>query len=195
MYTIIDFETTGLNPATEQVIEIGACKIDADFNIIGQFTTKVALVDGKELSEFIINYTGIKPKDLEHGLSEDMAFLALNSFIDEDIIVAQFASFDLGFLDFHKKVTNDFICTKSLNNLLHPERKSGLKDIVKQYGIEYKNHHQAMADVGMTAKVFKQLKSEADEIGLEYINVLTETHRPLSYVPSHAQVIKLGGNQ
>jgi DNA polymerase III subunit epsilon len=193
MYTIIDFETTGLSPANEQVIELGACKIDADFNIIGQYLTKVALRDGKELSDFIINYTGIKPEDLTFGLPEQYALDALNSFIGEDIIVAQFASFDLGFLDAHKTVTNDFICTKSMNNLLHPDRKSGLKDIVQQYGFEYKNHHQAMADVRMTAKIFKQLKSEADEIGLEYLNIMTETHRALAFVPNHAKVIQLGG--
>lgn len=194
MYTIIDFETTGLTPATEQVIEIGACKVDADFNIIGQYMTKVALNEGMILSDFIIGYTGIKPEDLTHGLDTKSALDALNSFIADDVIVAQFASFDLGFLDVHKTVANDFICTKSMNNLLHPERKSGLKDIIKQYGFEYKNHHQAMADVRMTAKIFKQLKTEADEAGIEYLNVMTETHRPLSYVPTHAKVIILGGN-
>lgn len=194
MYTVLDFETTGLIPQTEQVIEIGALKLSPNFEVLGQFQTKVALNDGMILSEFIINYTGIQPNHLTHALPENFALESLINFIGNDIIVAQFASFDLGFLAEHTEITNDIICTKSMNNLLHPDRKSGLKDIVQQYGFEYKNHHQAMADVRMTAKIFKQLKSEADALEMEYINIMTETHRALAYVPNHVNVIKLGGN-
>jgi DNA polymerase III subunit epsilon len=190
MYTVLDFETTGLNPQVEQVIEIGAKKIDADFNTIGHMEVLVKLRDGKKLSDFIKELTGLTEEKLVNGLDEKHALQALSSFIGDDIIVAQFASFDLSFLPFSH--SNDFICTKSMFTFLYPDKKSGLKDIVAHYGIEYKNHHQAMADVEMTVEAFKLLKAECDAKGIPYLNRMAElSDRPLRFVPQRAEVVKI----
>lgn len=189
MYTFLDFETTGLNPQVEQVTEIGAVKLDAEFNEIGRMSVLVKLREGKELSDFIKELTGLTEEKLANGLDEKNALMALSSFIGSDIIVAQFASFDLSYLPFSN--SNDFICTKSMFKMLYPEKKSGLKQIVAHYGIEYKNHHQAMADVEMTIQAFKLLQAECFEKGISYLNVMTEPEdRPLNYIPTKAVVIK-----
>lgn len=189
MYTFLDFETTGLNPQVEQVTEIGAVKLDAEFNEIGRMSVLVKLREGKELSDFIKELTGLTEEMLANGLDEKNALMALSSFIGSDIIVAQFASFDLSYLPFSN--SNDFICTKSMFKMLYPEKKSGLKQIVAHYGIEYKNHHQAMADVEMTIQAFKLLQAECHEQGIRYLNVMTEPEdRPLNYIPTKAVVIK-----
>lgn len=190
MYTVIDFETTGLDPATEQVIEIGAKKFDSQLNPVGAFVTKVKLREGKVLSDFIKNFTGLTDEELVEALDEKAALSALTAFIDTDIIVAQFASFDLSFLPTSKG--KDFICTKTMFNLLHPNESAKLKNIVEFYGMEYENAHQAISDVNMTAKVFKIMKQECEEKGIEYINKMTEQpDRPLKYVPENAEVIAL----
>ncbi|UAY71969.1 MULTISPECIES: 3'-5' exonuclease [Bacillus subtilis group] len=189
MYTVLDFETTGLNPMTEQVTEIGAVKLDAHFNEVGRMNVIVKLRKGQRLTDYIKELTGLTEEKLANGLDEQYALQALTSFIGKDIIIAQFASFDLSFLPFSN--SNDFICTKSMFKLLYPEKKSGLKQIVAHYGIDYKNHHQAMADVEMTVQAFLSLKGECDARGISYINVMTEPEdRPLNFVPTKAVVIK-----
>jgi len=189
MYTVLDFETTGLNPMTEQVIEIGAIKLDAQFNEVGRMSVLVKLRKGQVLTDFIKELTGLTEEKLSTGLDELNALQAVTNFIGTDIIIAQFASFDLGFLPFGNN--NDFICTKSMFKLLYPEKKSGLKQIVEHYAIEYKNHHQAMADVEMTVQAFLCLKEECDSKGINYLNVMTEPEdRPLKFVPTRTTVVQ-----
>ncbi|MGE6629640.1 3'-5' exonuclease [Bacillus sp. NPDC077027] len=188
MYTVLDFETTGLNPMSEQVTEIGAIKLDAQFNEVGRMSVLVKLRKGQVLTDFIKELTGLTEEKLSTGLDELNALQAVTNFIGTDIIIAQFASFDLGFLPFGNN--NDFVCTKSMFKLLYPEKKSGLKQIVEHYDIEYKNHHQALADVEMTVQAFLYLKEECDIKGINYINVMTEPEdRPLKFVPTKATVV------
>jgi DNA polymerase III subunit epsilon len=191
MYVVLDFETTGLDYKTEQVIEVGALKLDRDFKEIGTLNVMVKLKKGKKLPPFITELTGIVEDDLREGLSEFQAMQILHRFIGNDIIVAQFASFDLGFLS--KYMTpKRFICTRSLSRLLNPSEKASLKDLVQRYNVTLENHHRALSDVKATAEVFKIMKKEADEKGIEYINVMVNaSERPLRYIPENAKVVEM----
>jgi DNA polymerase III subunit epsilon len=190
-YTFIDFETTGLEYTENQVIEVGAVKYDSDLEPLETYHTMVKLNEGQELSDFIKNLTGIKEEDLEDGITEQGALKQLKTFIGDSIVVAQFASFDLGYLSkVHKP--EYFICTRSMAQLLRPNEKASLKDLVVRYGVELNDAHRAFADVQATAEVFRYLLAECEEKGIGYMNVLTETsQRPLRYVPEEAIVVQL----
>jgi DNA polymerase III subunit epsilon len=191
MYVVLDFETTGLDYKTEQVIEVGAIRLDHDFKELGTLHLMVKLKKGKELPPFITELTGITKDDLRNGISEFNAMQILHRFIGNDIVVAQFASFDLGFLSKYMQ-PKKFICTRSMSRLLNPKEKASLKDLVQRYGVELKNHHRALDDVTATAEVFKIMKREADERGIEYLNVMVNANdRPLRYIPENAKVINI----
>jgi DNA polymerase III subunit epsilon len=191
MYVVLDFETTGLDYKTEQVIEVGALKLDRDFKEIGTLNVMVKLKKGKKLPPFITELTGIVEDDLKEGLSEFHAMQILHRFIGNDIIVAQFASFDLGFLSKYM-APKRFICTRSLSRLLNPSEKASLKDLVQRYNVTLDNHHRALSDVKATAEVFKIMKKEADEKGIEYLNVMVNaSERPLRYIPENAKVVDM----
>jgi DNA polymerase-3 subunit epsilon len=188
MYVVFDFETTGLDYQTEQVIEIAGAKLDKDLNVIDKYHTMVALNEGKELPEIITELTGIKAEDLKDGKPENVALEELKEFIGDSIVVAQFASFDLSFLSKVLKPER-FICTRSMARLLRPEAKASLKNLVEHYGIVNSNPHRAFADVEATIEVFRRQKAECDEKGIEYMNVLVDSNeRPLRYVPENAKV-------
>lgn len=187
-YVIFDFETTGLDPEKEQVIEIAATKIDEEFNVVGKQHTMVKLHTYEHLPQFIRQLTGIQDSDLVNGVPEDVALLALKDFIGDSIVVAQYASFDLSFLAKVLK-PEQFICTRSMARLLRPDEYASLKNLVKIYGIENKNAHRAFADVEATIEVFKHQKAECEAKGIEYMNVLIDSNeRPLKYVPENANV-------
>jgi DNA polymerase III subunit epsilon len=191
MYVVLDFETTGLDYKTEQVIEVGAIRLDHDFKELGTLHLMVKLKKGKKLPPIITELTGIVEDDLKNGISEFNAMQILNRFIGNDIIVAQFASFDLGFLSKYMQ-PKKFICTRSLSRLLNPKEKASLKDLVQRYNVKLENHHRALDDVKATAEVFKIMKREADERGIEYLNVMVNaTDRPLRYIPENAKVINI----
>jgi DNA polymerase III subunit epsilon len=198
MYTILDFETTGLDYREEQVIEIGAVKLDKYLKPVSQINVLVKLDEGRVLKEFITNLTGITAEDLESSsLDEFTALSMLEAFIGDDIVVAQFASFDLSYLS--KVMTPErFICTRSVSRILDNDKKAGLKDLVPRYGATLDNHHRAIADVEATVEVFKGMMGRLLLEGYhmeEVLNVMVDSkERPLSYVPTNTKKITLGVN-
>ncbi|CUB09184.1 DNA polymerase III PolC-type [Bacillus cereus] len=189
MFTVLDFETTGLDYNEEQVIEIACKRLNDKLEVADEFHTMVRLSDGKTLRPFITELTGIKESDLKHGMPEVEAMELLKRFIGDSIVVAQFASFDLSFLSKVLK-PKQYICTRSLSRLINPNEKAGLADLVNRYGVVLEGHHRAMNDVNATIEVFKIMKAEADGLDIDYMNVIVDSpERPLRYLPLYANVV------
>ena len=198
MYTILDFETTGLNYEEEQVIEIGAVKLDEFMKPVSQLNVLVKLERGRKLKPFITELTGITEADLQNGVFNELTALnMLQTFIGSDIVVAQFASFDLSYLS-KVMIPERFICTRSVSRILDHDKKASLKDLVPRYGATLNNHHRALADVEATVEVFKSMMARLLLEGYhmeEVLNVMVDSEeRPLKYVPKNAKKIILGVN-
>jgi DNA polymerase III subunit epsilon len=189
MYIVFDFETTGLDHNEEQVIEIASAKLDESLEPIETYHTMVRLNEGRKLPQFIRQLTGITEEELEqNGIPERHAMKQLKEFIGDNIVIAQFASFDLAFLS-KVLVPEKFICTRSMARLLRPDEYASLSNLIKIYGVDNLDPHRAYADVEATIEVFKKQKAECDEKGIEYMNVLIDSNeRPLKYVPGNAVV-------
>lgn len=100
----LDFETTGLiAPSSSdlgvqpRIIEIGALKVDADFNELGRVNE---LIDpGIPISDEITRITGIKNPDLKGKRKFSVAALDLTEFfLGERVLVAHNLDFDLSVL-------------------------------------------------------------------------------------------------
>ncbi|AGE61062.1 DNA polymerase III epsilon subunit [Bacillus phage Finn] len=196
MYTIIDFETTGLNHETEQVTEVGAMKFGSDGYLLDTFHRYVRLEPQRTLDPKITELTGITEDTLmRFGVAESTAMDGLSDFIGDDIIVAHFASFDLGFAYNYGIEAIPFLCTRSMFQLLHPNEKATLKNCMEFYGFEYVNAHRALNDVAMTGELLSMLIGTANEQGkkvMDFLNVMTEKEdRPLRFVPRGTNVIRL----
>lgn len=189
-YVVLDFETTGLDYKTEQIIEIGAIKLDSNFNEIGTLHTMVRLTEGNTITPFITELTGISEEETYNGLSEVTALNMLKDFISGCVVVAQHAPFDLSFLA--KAIEPEyFIDTRSLSRLINPDEKAGLKDLCERYNVEL-NHHRSISDVKATIEVFKIMMNEALQLGRPFLNIIVTTpDRPLNFVPISATVISL----
>jgi DNA polymerase-3 subunit epsilon len=189
VYTFIDFETTGLNYLTEQVIQVGAVKTDLEREY-GRINFYVKLREDTVLSEFIKEYTGITEEHLKYGLEESNAFRILNRFIGNSIVVAQSVPFDFSFMSRHYVNNPKFICTRTLAKLVEPKENPSLKYVSSRYGITNNNPHDALSDVLTTIEVFKKLKPLADEQSLQYRNLVGNfKDRPITFVPHKARVI------
>lgn len=190
-YTVIDFETTGLDYLTEQIIEIGAIKYNSDFKEVGRLHTMVKLTEGKKLSAFITKLTGIKEEDTRSGVTEVVGLNMLKDFIADSIVIAQHAPFDLSFLA--KAVEPEmFIDTRSLSHLLNPNEKAGLKDLCSRYGVKLEGHHRSINDCEATAGVFMAMVEEAKAQGIAYTNVVVKSSsRKLNFIPLSGIVIDI----
>jgi DNA polymerase III epsilon subunit-like protein len=196
-YTVIDFETTGLNYTQEQVIEVSALKLNEDLQEIGTFNTFVALEEGKELPQIITDLTSITPLDLKYGMHEEIALELLMDFIGTDTVVAQYAPFDLAFLA-HKTgfEPKRFICTKSLTSIAEPNENSSLVPTCERLGIKLEGAHRAINDCIATAEVLRKRMDDTRIPSEHYFNTLCITEgRALNFIPKFTRymLLKNGG--
>lgn len=121
-YTVIDFETSGLDPKKDRVIEMAAIRC-VNGEIASEFSTLVRY-DGK-LSAKITELTGITDEMTATGMDEDTAFRILNRMLGDHIIIAHNAAFDLGFLHHSllriagRSFSNGFIDTLTISRARH----------------------------------------------------------------------------
>lgn len=191
-YVFLDLETTGLNPDKDYITEVAAIKLKTMYSggkEITEMQTYVSIPDGEVVSDFIANYTGITTELLlEKGKPIKFAMRMLEKLIDEDtVVVAQYAPFDLSFIEKHFKV-NNFIDTRSMSYVARPFAKAGLKDLAAHYNVSLENHHQAMCDAEALKEIFFHLQNDLGASAPFLLNAVgSRKDRPVSYYPSATQ--------
>lgn len=194
-YVILDFETTGLIPSADDIIEIAALRLDENFDEIASYHTLVQLAERLEVPEFITGLTGLTTEQVNRGTHLSVAMDNLVAFIGTSVVVAQFAPFDLAFLhakSYAKFQPLEFICTKSLTSLLEPSESSKLEDTCKRLGIELDGAHRAMNDVRATAELLRVRAIEFEDNPPKNTLVISED-RPLGFIPKSTESISLKG--
>lgn len=171
-FVVFDVETTGLSTAYDTIIELAAVKIK-DGKVIDKFERFAN--PHKPLTAKIIELTHITDDMLRDAPEVDQVVTEFKDFIDDSIVVAHNASFDIGFLyTAYKKagiqgVTHPVIDTLELSRFLNPSLKSHrLNTLCKKYGIELTQHHRAIYDTEATGFLLLHLLKEAKERGIQY---------------------------
>lgn len=196
-FVFLDFETTGLNPQQDRITQIAAIKIKninfpfLHFELTEKFET---LVNPKRyISEFITNLTGITNEMVKDKPSESEAIMDLIDFIGDSTIVAQNATFDLGFLHYAavragmKPKSYNFYCTRAMTSILFPNISHKLGDIVDLFDIELENAHNAMSDATATQQLFEKTNSIYTNMGINMKNkIVHHQDRELLFTPNNA---------
>lgn len=152
-FTIIDFETTGLKYVDDEIIEIGAIKV-RDLKIVDTYSTLCNPLEPITNSHI----HGITDEDVrEYKHSKEYVGDLLN-FIDNDIIFAYNAPFDMTFLNvlLDKNVENKIV------DVLDLARKYDIRDSYKLENIKTElefevESHRAVSDCGTTLQYYKYL--------------------------------------
>ena len=189
--TVFDFETSGLDPVNDRVIEIAAIRI-RDGQVVSEFSTLVRLTD-RELSPKVTELTGITPEMLAGGMDETLAFKILRNLMGDSLLVAHNAAFDLQFLHWGmqriggKTFSNDFIDTLTIarDRFTYPHR---LEDLCQRLGIALDGAHRALNDVYACWKLL-QTMHEQEPVD-NWVNRLgyLRKYPPPVWVPAHAKV-------
>lgn len=164
-YIIVDLETTGLDPATHEIIEIGALKI-VDLEVKDVFNT---LIKPRGIvTPQIEALTGISPDMLVDQPSFGQVAQNFLNFVSGDtILVCHNVDFDIPFLKQHytllggKNFNPTTVCTLRTSRFLYPGKSSHkLKSMAEHFGIEVKNAHRALGDVETTFQLWQKLIPE-----------------------------------
>ena len=180
-FVVVDIETTGLEPAFHDIIEIAALRTGKDGKE-EKFETFVA--PSKPLPAHIQNMTGIHDEMLKGAPPPTSALERFRTFVQNDVIVAHNAEFDLGFLRSHIKkllngdLGNRTVCTVRLSRYLYPELGNHkLGTVAQALEVVPKNQHRALGDTQTTMEIFESMLSQLSRRGcntLEKVVALSE---------------------
>lgn len=161
-FTIIDLETTGLDPTFDEIIEVGAIRV-RNGDVTDTFSSLVK--PEKEVDAFITEITGITNEMLADAPSISEIFSDFLSFVSNDIIVGHNVNFDINFVyDTNSKLynqyfSNSFTDTLRLSRRLLPELEHHrLKDLINHFEIDIERQHRSLDDCKATLECYNKLK-------------------------------------
>lgn len=161
-YVVVDIETTGLNPAQNEIIEIAAMKVDEN----GEISSFQTLIHPNQpISSFITNLTGITNDMVKDACDITIALKQFDQFIENYTIIGHNVSFDLRFLRYnYKKYLKKSLVNASLDTLYLSRKylpnlyNHKLDTVAKYFHLDDSNHHRALADVKMTLDIYHYIK-------------------------------------
>jgi len=157
-YVALDLETTGLDPETDEIIEVAAIRFDADGAVLGTYSTLVN--PGRGLDYRIARLTHIPEADLRRAPHFGSIALEVEEFLGFDPVVGQNPLFDLAFLARKGvQVAAPAFDTFELAALLLPDlRQLSLGAIADHLGIAFAGRHRAFNDAEAAMRVFVALR-------------------------------------
>ncbi len=150
-FIVLDLETTGLDPVRNEIIEIGAIRVNRDSDVHDTFRTLVKPT--RRIPKRITQINGISQEMVNR---DGMALVqALKEFVDfiQDLPLVTFnAEFDMAFLqnaakDHNIVIGNPTSCALKMARLAWPGRGSyRLADLARDGGLSDEGTHQALQD-------------------------------------------------
>src|SRR5690625_4733264 len=177
-YVVFDVETTGLSSVYDTIIEIAGVKI-RNGEIIDQFESFAN--PHRKLPDKIIDITGITDDMLVNAPEVDDVLKKFHAWVDDSILVAHNATFDIGFLNqgYEKidlpRISSPVIDTLELARFLFPQLGNHrLNTLCKHLNVELEQHHRAIYDAKATGYLFWKMVELLKEKGITNLDELNE---------------------
>ncbi|MCZ6864178.1 MAG: exonuclease domain-containing protein [Candidatus Dadabacteria bacterium] len=169
-FAFLDVETTGLDPVSgDKICEIAVIKT-IDGQVADEFVTIVN--PGRNIPERAISIHGITQVMVNHApLFRDIAKDLLD-FLNDTVIVAHNAKFDLEFLSSELKNLNQSLPENEVIDTLGIARRyysfpsNSLGEIARYIGLPIDEEHRALADVTTTKDIFEYFLKDLERRGI-----------------------------
>ncbi|MHC1694572.1 MAG: PolC-type DNA polymerase III [Eubacteriales bacterium] len=199
-FVVFDIETTGLSAASCGITEIGAV-IYKGGEITDTFSTYVN--PGMPVPPEITKLTGISDETIADAPPPSVAVADFLSFAGQRVLVAHNASFDTGFIrkaasDAGLTFQNTYIDTVPVSRYLNPElSRHRLDNLAEHYGLGGFNHHRAVDDTAVLARIFGKMIAQLKGEGISSLSgmnaAMGDKVDPLGLHPHH--IVLLVKNQ
>ena len=203
-FIVFDLETTGLEPESEKIIEIGAVRV-RNLGVVDSFDTFIDI--GEPLSEFTTELTGITDDMLKGAPSLEQALNAFLEFCgDRPVLIAHNGNkFDFMFINEALKRCNlklhySSIDTLPLSRLHLPQlERHKLNIVADHYELKF-NHHRASDDSMVLAEIFIRMSKELIEqyplmiLTMDMLNSILAPTDKIKELPTYHQIILVRNN-
>ncbi len=180
-YVVFDIETTGFNPKSCKIIEIGAVKI-VNGEVVDRFSEFIN--PQVPIPYRITELTDIRDDMVVDAPTIDVILPRFMEFCKGSVLVAHNAGFDTSFIKYNCKqlgLIYDYthVDTIEVARYLHPNMaRFNLDAVCKAENVVNEHHHRAVADAEVTAKIFEKFIEKLKKEGIETLTQLNEKAKP-----------------
>ena len=194
-FTAFDFETTGLDPHHDRIIEVAAIRFED-----GEITDRyVELINPERpISKMITEITGISNKMVQNSSTEENIIDDFLYFLGNDPLVAHNIYFDEQFLSVmcdrlgRSKESNTNYDTLQLSrSLFFDQPVFNLGALSEYFGLSAKGVHRAEKDAENTGLIFLEMLDELSTYPLEMLSKVIALTKG-SDIPNRQLYIDLG---
>ena len=169
-FAVVDFETTGINPETDRVIQVAAIVINGVGEIVESFDTVVRPESPAQYTHGAEHVHGISEEQVAQGMPLREALEKVWTISEGNVFTAHNAKFDINFLHAESQRVglenkiDTYVDTLALARKTDQERtrKHSLHALCEHYGINHENAHEAKSDATATAELLIHLMREMD---------------------------------
>lgn len=164
-YTVLDIETTGLNPQNDYITEISAIKYRNNRRV-DEFSSLVK--PDFSIPYYITRLTGIDDAMVADAPSIDEVIISFMDFLADDIIAGYNVAFDLSFIAenlagyYAKRLVNDYVDVMKLaQNELPFLGRYKQTAVAEYFNIATAGAHRALVDCNICNGCYQKLKELA----------------------------------
>ncbi|MFL2761590.1 MAG: helicase C-terminal domain-containing protein [Dehalococcoidia bacterium] len=181
IWVALDLEATGLDKNKDAIIEVGAVKFKGN-ETLDTFSSLVRT--DIQLSDFIIQLTGIHQEELDHAPKWEAVAPQLSNFVGDSGIICHNTKFDLEFLEAAKLSFDNPVCdTWDMAYVLLPsESRYSLQALAERFNATHKSPHRALSDAIATQHIFRKLLSFAKQLDQETLNEMLRLAQKSNWV-------------
>ena len=169
-FAVVDFETTGINPETDRVIQVAAIVINGEGEIVESFDTVVRPENPAQYTHGAEHVHGISVEQVAQGMPLREALEKVWTISEGNVFTAHNATFDINFLHAESERVglenkiDTYVDTLALARRTDQERtrKHSLQALCEHYGINHENAHEAKSDATATAELLIHLMREME---------------------------------
>jgi len=185
-FVVLDCETTGLDPATDRIITIGAVGvINGEIRLDDTFERLVRIDENTSA----VTVHGVTRDESRAGVDEAEALAAFLDYVGDGIIVGHHIGHDIGTLNagyarhWGTRLVNRDLDTMDLTLLLERDgafsgrpaiRHFTLDALCEMFGVVPHDRHTASGDAFITAQIFLRLLRLAAAHGRHTVGAITE---------------------
>ena len=176
----LDIETTGLDPKSDSVIEIGAVKFNEN-RVLDEFSTLIN--PRKPINSFITNLTGITNAMVMNAPVLADIYPELETFIGDLPILGQNIGFDISFFQRYGGFKNNpIIDTYEMAAVLMPGApRYNLGSLSYQLGVVLSDAHRAINDARATMGVYNKLYEKLNQLPIDLIAEMVNQSQGLGW--------------
>ena len=176
----LDLETTGLDPARDAILEIGALRFRGSRV---EKSLSQLVNPGRPIPPFITQLTGIDDNMVASSPRLSSVLGDLADLIGDAPVIGHNIAFDLAFLQRRGLLSDALgIDTFDLASVMLPSvGRYGLGAIARQLGIPVPTSHRALADAQTTHQVFLQMVERARQLPLTILEEIVRLGEELEW--------------